>query len=61
MLVQQDVFQFEVAVDTGLVVDVRDCADKLRKDLLDFGWFERAVLKEIIIELITCSRVRCAM
>jgi hypothetical protein len=36
MLVEEDVFELEIAVDARVVVDVADGADELCKDLLDF-------------------------
>jgi hypothetical protein len=43
MFVQQYVLEFEVAVDAGLVVDVRHGTDELREYFLDSGGFERAL------------------
>jgi hypothetical protein len=43
VFVQQYVFEFEVAVDAGLVMDVGYSADELGEDLLDSGGFEGAL------------------
>jgi hypothetical protein len=60
VLVQQDVLEFQVSVDTGLVVDVCDGADELCEDALYFGGFECAVLQEVVVQFVACRLVRCA-
>lgn len=52
MLVQQDVLELQIAVDAGLVVDVRDSANELGEDALDFGRLESAFLQEVVVELV---------
>jgi hypothetical protein len=60
VLVEQDVLEFQVAVDAGLVVDVCNGADELGEDALDLGRFEGAVVEEVVVQFVACRRVRCA-
>jgi hypothetical protein len=41
-------------VDARLVVDVRNRANELREDALDFGGLESAVRQEVVVEFIAC-------
>jgi hypothetical protein len=49
LLIQQYVLELQVAVDAGLVVDVRDGANELGEYALDLGWLECAFLEEIVV------------
>jgi hypothetical protein len=52
VLVEQDVFELQVAVDARLVVDVRDGADELGEDALDLGGLESALCQQVVVELV---------
>lgn len=52
VLVEEDILQFEIAVNAGLVMNVADRTNKLCKDLLDFLDGEWTVLEEVIVEFI---------
>lgn len=54
MLVEEDIFELEVAVDAVLLVDVCDCADKLGKYLLDLFDGKLAMSEEVIVEFLAC-------
>ena len=54
VLVEEDVFEFEVAVNAVLQVDIGYSADKLSEDSLDFDDIEGCVSEEIVVELIAC-------
>ena len=53
MFVQQYVFEFQVAVDARLVVDIGNSANELGEYALDFGRLESTVFQEIVVELVT--------
>lgn len=52
MLVEQDVFELEIAVDTRLLVDIANGTDQLGKGLLDLLDGETAMLEQVIVELV---------
>ena len=53
MFIEQYVFELQISVDTGLLVDVGYGADQLGKNLLDLIDGERAVFEKIIVEFVT--------
>jgi hypothetical protein len=55
VLVEEDVFELQVSVYAGQLVDVADCADELGEGLL--GLFDRqlSMLEEVVVELVTCK------
>lgn len=54
VLVKENVFELEVAMDTAFLVNVRHGANKLGKDLLDFVDRERPMFEEVVIQFVTC-------
>jgi hypothetical protein len=52
VLVEQDVFELEVAVDARLAVDIGDGADELGEDALDAVGVEGAVAEQVVVELV---------
>ena len=53
LLVEQDVLQLEVSMNTGLAMDVGDGANELCEDPLDLFNGQRAMTEEIVVEFIT--------
>lgn len=49
MLVEQDILEFEVAVDAALLVNVCDGSDELGEGLLDLVDGELAMPEEVIV------------
>jgi hypothetical protein len=52
VFVEEDVLKLEVSMDTGLIVNIANCADELCKDLLYFRNGEWTVLEQVVVEFI---------
>lgn len=52
MLVQEDVFQFEIPMHTRFAVDISHRSNQLRKDPFHFLDWERAVAEEVVVEFV---------
>lgn len=57
MLVEEDVFELQVAVDAVLLVHVGDGAHKLGEGLLDFVDGELAMSEEVVVQFLACVEV----
>jgi len=55
VLVEEDIFEFQIAVDTRLLMYICDGADELGKNLLDFVHRQRAVFEEVVVKLIASA------
>lgn len=55
VLVEQDVLQFQVAVDTRFRMDVRDGADQLCEDLLNLSFFHATMFEQVVIQLVAST------
>lgn len=54
MLVEQDIFELQVAMDAMLLVDVCDSSDELSECLLDLVDREFTMPKKVVIQLLAC-------
>lgn len=52
MLIEQYVFELEIAVHTVLGVDIGDSTQQLREDLLDLDFFHTAMFEEVVIQFV---------
>ncbi len=55
VLVEEDVFELEVAVHAVLLVNVGHGADELGEDLLDLVDGKGAMIEEVVVQLVTCA------